>query len=150
MQFIDKKNGLKAVNDRYAEYVCNKVAALVKDKLHDFIKEYYQEYTPEQYERTWKFLNSLVQTKAELVGNKWIATVYIDTSIQYPSMWNGKHWDMGNTAYMANEGYHGGENVSNLRFFDDAYKEILADEHLTTSLVAFMKKHGLSVKYKTL
>lgn len=150
MQFINKKNGLKAIQDRYAEYACNRVADLVKDKLYDFIKEYYHEYSPAQYERTWKFLNSLVQTKAELVGNKWVATVYIDTSIQYPSTWNGEHWDMGNTAYMANEGMHGDRTVSNLRFFDNAYEEILADKHLTSSLVAFMKKQGLSVKYKTL
>lgn len=150
MQFINKKNGLKAVNDRYAEYVCNKAANLVKDKLYDFIKEYYQEYTPEQYERTWKFLNSLVKTQAELVGNKWVATVYIDTSIQYPSTWNGEHWDMGNTAYMANKGLHGSVKVGSQKFFDDAYREILSDKHLTSSLAAFMKKHGLSVKYKTL
>lgn len=150
MRFINKKNGLKAVNDRYAEYVCNRVADLVKNKLYDFIKEYYQEYTPEQYERTWKFLNSLVQTKAELVGNKWVATVYIDTSIQYPSMWNGEHWDMGNTAYMANESLHGSVKVGGLKFFDDFYREILSDKHLTSSLFSFMKKQGLSVKYKTL
>lgn len=150
MQFINKKNGLKAINDRYAEYVCNKVAGLVEDKLYDFIKEYYREYTPEQYERTWKFLNSLVKTKAELVGNKWVATVYIDTSVQYPSMWNGEHWDMGNTAYMANEGRHGDRTVGSMRFYDDAYKEILSDKHLTSSLAAFIKKQGLSVTYKPL
>lgn len=150
MQFINKKNGLKAINDRYAEYACNRVADLVKDKLYEFIKEYYQEYTPEQYERTWKFLNSLVQTKAELVGNKWVATVCIDTSIQYPSTWNGEHWDVGNTAYMANEGLHGSVKVGDKGFYDKALDEILSDKHLTSSLFSFMRKQGLSVKYKAL
>lgn len=150
MQFINKKNGLNVVQDKYAEYVCNRVTDLVKDKLYDFIKEYYQEYSPEQYERTWKFLNSLVQTKAELVGNKWIATVYIDTSIQYSSTWNGEHWDVGNTAYMANKGLHGNTKVGDQKFFHNAYREILSDKHLTSSLFSFIKKQGLSVKYKTL
>lgn len=150
MQFINKKNGLKAVNDKYAEYVCNRVATLVRTKIHEYMERYYNEYDPDWYQRTEKFLNSLVQTKAERVGNKWIATVYIDTSIEYPSMWDGEHWDVGNTAYMANKGLHGTVKKTNMEFFNDAKDEILDNSHLISSLSSFMKKQGLSVKYKTL
>lgn len=152
MQYLGKNTkSLKAINDKYAEYACNKVAELVKKKLDEFIKYYYQEYSPEQYDRTWAFLNSVVKTSAKKQGNTWVATVYIDTSIQYSSYWNGEHWNMGNTAWQANHGLHGlnpAIKVSDMHFFDDAYDEIMNDEHLTSSLISFLKKNGINVTYE--
>ena len=147
MQYF-KKNTLNANGDIYAEYACNKIAELVKQKIEEFIREYYKERSPEEYERTWKFLNSVAKTEATQVGNKWIARVYIDTSIEYPSYWKGEHWDMGNTAYLANQGRHGNIIVSGMKFFDDAYKEVLNDKHLTSSLANFLKKQGIKVTYR--
>lgn len=149
MQYLGKNTkSLKAINDKYAEYACNKVAEMVKKKLDEFIRYYYHEYSPEQYERTWSFLNSVVKTSAQKQGNTWVATVYIDTSIQYSSYWNGEHWNMGNTAYFANEGQHGRYYNSGSSFFDDAYNEIMNDEHLTSNLASFLKKNGINVTYE--
>lgn len=149
MQYLGKNTkSLKAINDKYVEYACNQAAELVKEKIHEFIEEYYFEYDPEYYSRWELFIDSLVKTRAVKQGNTWVATVYIDTSIEYPSYWNGKHWNMGNTAYFANQGRHGDAIVSGMRFFDDAYNEIMNDEHLTSNLASFLKKNGINVTYE--
>ena len=143
-----KKGQINLNNDLYAKYACNQIAQLVKQKIEEFIKEYYREYSPEQYERTWAFLNSVVKTEAEQVGNKWVARVYIDTSMEYPSYWGDKHWDMGNTAYFANQSRHGNATVSDMKFFDDAYEDVLNNKHLTSSLAGFLAKQGIKVTYR--
>ena len=143
-----KKGQIKLNNDLYAKYACNQIAKLVKQKIEEFIREYYKEYSPEQYKRTWAFLNSVVKTEAEQVGNKWVARVYIDTSIEYPSYWGDDHWDMGNTAYFANQSRHGNAVISNMKFFDNAYEEVLNNKHLTSSLAAFLAKQGIKVTYR--
>lgn len=149
MQWISRKsNSLQILNDKYVEYACNKASELVKKKLEEFIRMYYHEYTPEFYDRTWKFLNSVVKTKAVKHGNSYVAQVYIDTSIEYSSYWNRKHWNMGNTAYMAEQGMHGRYYNSGSHFFSDAFDAILDDEHLTASLAEFFKKNGIRVSYE--
>lgn len=149
MQYLGKSaKSLKAVNDKYVEYACNKVAELVKQKIYEFIKYYYKEMTPDYYERTWRFLNSLIKTEATKEENSWVATVYIDETIKYPSKWKGENWNMGNTAYFANIGRHGNIKVGDSHFFDDAFDEILNDKHLTPNLASFLKKNGINVKYE--
>ena len=123
----------------------------VKEKIQEYIERYYSEYDPAYYSRIFAFMNSLMKTKAVKQGNTWVANVYIDTSIEYSSMWDGQHWNMGNTAYMANKGQHGwrGDNYSGYpHFFDEAFREIMNDEHLTSNLASFLKKNGINVTYE--
>ena len=41
-----KKGQIKLNNDLYAKYACNQIAKLVKQKIEEFIREYYREYSP--------------------------------------------------------------------------------------------------------
>lgn len=45
-----------------------------------FVKEFYAEFTPEMYERTYQLYRSLVKTDVEPVGNGYRAYVYFDLS----------------------------------------------------------------------
>ncbi len=46
--------------------------------ISSFVKEYYAEYSPEVYERTYQLFRSLVKSRIFKVGNEWQAQVYFD------------------------------------------------------------------------
>lgn len=87
--------------------------------IEEFIREYYKEYDPVVYKRTYKFLNSIVRTKPRTIDGGYEIETYIDTSIKYTS-----DWDMGDTAEQANKGIHGYEYAVAVggggHFWDDA------------------------------
>ena len=59
--------------------------------IDGFLKEYYAEYDPVEYIRTYQFLNSLVMTDVKKVGNGYEAEVYFDINmINYPDKVHGK------------------------------------------------------------
>lgn len=52
--------------------------------IHRFVKEYYAEYSPEVYERTYQLFRSLVKSDIRSTGNGWEAEVYFDaTNLDY-------------------------------------------------------------------
>lgn len=138
---------LQAALDKYLYYAVDKIADEVQKKIEEFIKYYYQEMTPDQYRRLYKFLNSVVKTQPKKVDDGWQVEVYIDTSIEYPSMWNGENWNMGNTAYFANMGRHGNIKVGDQKFWDDAIEEIQSPEFLN-KFVGFLQSKGLRITIK--
>lgn len=48
--------------------------------INRFVKEYYAEFTPEVYERTYQLFRSLVKTEVKKTANGWFAEVYFDAS----------------------------------------------------------------------
>ena len=46
--------------------------------IHKFVKQYYSEYDPSVYERTYQLLRSLVKTDVISTGNGWEAQIYFD------------------------------------------------------------------------
>ena len=46
--------------------------------IHSFVKDYYAEYSPEVYERTYQLFRSLVKSDIKSTGNGWVAEVYFD------------------------------------------------------------------------
>lgn len=52
--------------------------------INRFVKEYYAEYTPEVYERTYQLYRSLVKSEIKKVGNGYVCEVYFDaTQLDY-------------------------------------------------------------------
>lgn len=141
-QIIKNISQLQNAMDKYAAYITDKMADGVKRTIEEFIKYYYQEYTPEFYFRVWNFLNSVVKTNVYKNGNAWCAEVYIDTSITYDNGWTMK----GTTEY-ANKGLHGNIKVGDSHFWDDAMEEIHSPEFINR-FVDFLKSKGLNVTIK--
>lgn len=136
---------LQSALDKYAAYITDKMADKVKGTIEEFIKYYYHEYTPEFYDRTWNFLNSIVRTEAVKNGDTWCAKVYIDTSITYN---NG--WTMKGTAEQANEGWHGwyhAVQVGDSHFWNDAMEEIHSPEFMN-QFTDFFRGKGFNVTIK--
>lgn len=80
-----------------------------------FVKQYYAEFSPEMYERTYQFYRSLVKTDIISTGNGWVAEVYFDVDALDYAMKrvNGierpnKGWSEQKTLDAAMAGSHGG------------------------------------------
>ena len=144
-QIIKNIAQLQSALDKYAVYAINRMADEVKKKIEEFIRYYYHEYTPEFYQRTWEFLNSVTRTDVEKISNGWQVKVYIDTSITYN---NG--WTMEGTAWQANQGLHGyyhAVKVGDMRFWDDALEEMHSPEFMS-KFADFLRNKGLKVIMK--
>lgn len=144
-QIIRNIAQLESALDKYAAYAVDKMADEVKKKIEEFIKYYYQEYSPEVYQRTWEFLNSVTRTEVRKEGNAWCAEVYIDTSIMYK---NG--WSMEGTAIQANQGLHGwyhAVKVGDSHFWNDAMEEMHSPMFIN-KFADFLRSKGLNVTIK--
>ena len=80
-----------------------------------FVKQYYAEFTPETYERTYQLFKSLVKSDIISTGNGWVAEVYFDLEALDSAMKriNGvevpnKGWSEEKTLEAAAHGSHGG------------------------------------------
>lgn len=67
------------------QYILNKSQGAVekaKEQVYQvidrFVKEFYAEYSPEMYERTYQLYRSLVKSDVRSTGNGWEAYVYFD------------------------------------------------------------------------
>lgn len=148
-QTIRNLSQLQKATEKQCYYLADKVAEKVKKNIEEFIKGYYKEYPhPKYYERTWRLLNSVVKTKPKKIPNGYEVEVYIDTSIEYPSMWKGEHWTMENTMYMANQGKHGRYNGGYPHLWDETYSNTVDSEEIIRQFRTFMQEKGISVKIK--
>lgn len=57
-----------------------KATEQVYQVINRFVKEFYADYTPEMYDRTYQLYSSLVKSDIEFNGNGWEAVVYFDYS----------------------------------------------------------------------
>lgn len=139
---------LQKAAEKQCYYLADKVADKVKANIEEFIKDYYKEFKPDYYERTWRLLNSVVKTKPKKIKDGYEVEVYIDTSIEYPSMWNGEHWNMGNTMYMANQGQHGRYDGGYPNLWDEAYRDTVDSEEIIGQFRSFMQSKGINITIK--
>lgn len=93
--------------------------------IHKFVKEYYAEYSPVLYERTYQLFRSLVKTDVKSTINGWVAEVYFDVDRldYYMKKINGqevpnKGWSEEKTLSAAAHGSHGGK-VSGTAIWDE-------------------------------
>lgn len=143
-QTIKNLSQLNSAMEKYCYYLVDKAGEKVKQKIEEFIRVYYHEYTPEQYHRIWLFLNSVVKTEPKRVGNGYEVEIYIDTSLVYK---NG--WTMEGTAIQANKGMHGWNHpvmVGDSHFWDDAMEEV--PSMILEAFGEFMASKGISISFK--
>ena len=85
------------------------MATRVYETLNYFLQEYYDSYNPVSYRRQYDFLRSAVKVEPKIVGNKAVASVYID----YNSLDNYYNATGLQVTEWANRGLHGGLDVGN-------------------------------------
>ena len=122
----------------------DKMAERVEQTLNYFLQEYYNSYDPVYYRRLYDFLHSVVRTEAKVVGNKVVASVYIDTD----SMNNYYEATGEQIARWANQGTHGGTIQGNNtpHVWDDTMRETIENGELLRLALEYLKSKGFSVR----
>ena len=122
----------------------DKMAERVYETLNYFLQEYYDSYDPVYYRRLYDFLHSVIRTEAKVVGNKVVASVYIDTN----SMNNYYNATGEQIARWANQGTHGGTIRGNNtpHVWDDTMRETIENGELLKLAVEYLKSKGFSVR----
>lgn len=122
----------------------DQLAERVYETLNYFLQEYYNSYDPISYQRQFDFLRSVVKVEPKTVGNKVVASVYIDTT----SMDNYYGATGHEVADWANRGLHGGLNTgSNTpHVWDDTINNTVNNGELLHLAVQYLKSKGISVK----
>lgn len=122
----------------------DKMAERVEQTLNYFLQEYYDSYDPVYYRRLYDFLHSVIRTEAKVVGNKVVASVYIDTD----SMNNYYDATGEQIARWANQGTHGGTIRGNNtpHVWDDTLKETVDNGELLRLALEYLKSKGFSVR----
>ena len=140
---ISNMNDLEKALQPVMKGLVNQLAEEVYKTLNYFLNDYYVGWTPSSYRRTQNFLYSAVKTEAKMVGNKCVASVYIDTD----SMDNYVNATGYQVATWANSGYHGGLSVSHKpHVWDDTMDNTINNGNLLKSAVAYLKSKGFSVR----
>lgn len=120
------------------------LAERIYETLNYFLQEYYSSYTPSSYRRQYDFLRSAVKVKPKQIGNKVIASVYID----YESMDDYK----GATGYQvvdwANQGLHGGLDVGNNtpKVWDNTMEATVDNGELLKLAIEYLRRKGFDVR----
>ena len=77
---FDSVDALKSYILSRSEVAVKLAQERVYQVINRFVKEYYAEFTPEVYERTYQLFRSLVKTGIKQTGNGYVAEVYFDAS----------------------------------------------------------------------
>lgn len=122
----------------------DKLAERVYQTLNHFLQEYYNSYNPTSYRRQYDFLRSAVKVEPKVVGNKVVASVYIDTD----SMDDYYNATGEQVAMWANQGSHGGLNTgSNTpHVWDDTIDITVNNGELLKLAIQYLKSKGFSVR----
>ena len=122
----------------------DKMAERVYETLNYFLQEYYDSYDPVYYRRLYDFLHPVIRTEPKVVGNKVVASVYIDTD----SMDNYYEATGEEVATWANQGTHGGTIRGNNtpHVWDDTMREIVENGELLKLALEYLKSKGFSVR----
>lgn len=109
------------------------------------ITDYYHEYSPRMYQRTWEFLNSLIKTEIVKSSNGVSCSVEIDKdylSYRYQGGATGL-----NVVTYANQHSHGGVYDDDFgQFWDDAMAELGLEPGIKYLMKSNLKKCGVPVK----
>ena len=115
------------------------------ETIQRYINDYYHEYTPELYQRTWKLLNSLIKTEIIKVDNGFSCNVQIDKNyLSYKYKGGATGLDV--TTY-ANQHSHGGVYDDDFgQFWNDAMGELGLELGIKSIMKKNLKKCGISIK----
>lgn len=124
--------------------IVDQMADRVYQTLNYFLQEYYNSYDPEYYRRQYDLLRSAVKVEPKRIGNRVVASVYID----YDSMDNYYNATGYEVVSWANDRLHGGLDVGNNtpRVWDDTMDETVNNGELLKLAIQYLKSKGFSVK----
>lgn len=113
--------------------------------IQQHITDYYHEYTPHMYQRTWEFLNSLIKT--DITKTNGVISCAVEIDKNYLShRYNGGATGLEVVTY-ANQHSHGGVYDDDFgQFWDDAMAELGLEPGIKYLMKKNLQKCGVPVK----
>lgn len=144
-QVIKSMNDLTKIIESRAQQALKMTQQEIFEVIQEHITEYYHEFTPAMYHRTWTFLNSLIKTDIMKSGNTLSCTVEIDKnylSYRYEGDVTGLEVSM-----LANEHSHGGVYNDDFGcFWDDSMQDLGMEPGILTIMKRNLRKCGVPVQ----
>ena len=130
------------------EQALNHTTDLTKELIDSFINQWYNDYTPTVYERTYQLLNAVIRTDVQKSGNKMNVTIYLDKCLlAYDT-------DTDGILQAADNGLHGSinnhyeEGERHVRLWSDSIEQIKDTEMIFTAFENYLKNKGYDIKRK--
>ena len=155
--YIKNQEQLRKVLQSYVASALEKTQKEIYDIIQESINDYYKEYTPKYYDRTYKFLNSLVKPKVEIKGDTIECEVKIDeeysryhypgSDFEYDYPATGRDvasWANRDVSDAGNHGYtvDAGRDIG---FWDEGIQTLGGEIGIIRMLVYNLEKRGLKV-----
>ena len=155
--YIKNQEQLRKVLQSYVASALEKTQKEIYDVIQESINDYYKEYTPKYYDRTYKFLNSLVKPKIEIKGDTIECEVKIDedylryhypgSNFEYDYPATGRDvvsWANRDVPGAGNHGYtvDAGRDIG---FWDEGIQTLGGEIGIIRTLVYNLEKRGLKV-----
>jgi len=126
--------------------LCEFASNEVYEAINYFIAQYYNEWTPQYYQRSYDMLHSAFKTTVKKQGNGYVAEVGID----YESLNNYEEATGFQIISWANtKGVHGGIDVSNqgadTAVYDDAINSTITSGQLLKDCVMYLRNKGFNI-----
>ena len=140
--FIDLFKAMQSVTEK----ALDETADYIHNLIQDFVNQWYADYDPTQYQRTFQLLNCVTRTHIRKIGDKRKVYIYLDTAqLNYNT-------DTQGVLEAANNGLHGSiynhfeDGNTHYRLWSDGVQEIENNELLFKAFEDFMKQHGINIK----
>lgn len=134
---------IKAIETEAAKAL-SQTADYTKSIIDDFIKEWYSDYTPTVYDRTYQFLASVVRSEViRQSGNRLTVSVYLDKNLLHHAT------DEEGILQAADSGLHGSiynhfeDGERHVRLWSDAEQEIRDKELIFDAFENYLKNKGI-------
>ena len=113
---------------------------LQSELMNTIYMDYYELYSPVEYERTYQFLNSVTRTNIYKNGTEYTISIYVD----YDSL--GYDFISGyGVVKLASEGFHGSEKIRTPKKFFEEFKKDYSPEKIKNMLLQELKVFGLNI-----
>lgn len=124
------------------QQVASKALAETQEKIRqcidNFVRQYYAEYTPRVYERTYQFLESITKTNVSIKGNTITCEVYINEGLHYED-------NTMEVLDIINQGYHGNKRIKGTPVWKDSEAMIEQMNLFYGSFKEALVKQGFTV-----
>lgn len=161
MKINNKKELNKAMKDILRD-VTKRNMIDIEEIVNDFIRQWYADYKPQVYQRTYKFLNSCTSVGVDVDKDMVHAAVYIDTGVmlgtyffyepEYPRDIVGVK-PPEEVLYHADRGEHGSDmkwrqgGDRGVRFWTDSNKEVNDKRVILNNFETYLKSLGIPYKF---
>lgn len=149
---------LEAAMDKLMRKALDRTSEEVELLISHFLQLWYDDYSPHKYKRTYQFLKSCTRTKVAKRGDRYESRIYINYKKMHHILYVGSEYSRPfkpseeyNIVQYANFGIHGiGHGVpgdTQLKFWDDALKEMNNTDYIVNCFYDYLKSLGFDVEF---